>query len=459
MKKFIAAVVSVAMCLVLAPCAFAGEWVDCSEQFEDVSDNEYYVGELNYALYHGFVNGTGSGLFAPDESITRGQFITMLGRALGVVEDEAEPVFEDVPIERYYASYIDWAAEAGYVGGISPRRFAPESVLTLEQMCAILADFVQANADVMNLREVTDAYKISENVSEWAKEAIQVCKECGLVSTGFWGDIFPTEEVSRADAVVAVTRLVRMLKHSAPEVSYESLMFGEYELIASHALEDEDAIDNNIRYMLKNGLTEIVLDASGVEWNTDGSDYGGAYAKVLQQYPEFGYKFVRTYGSDGDLIIVIYGLPYDEVELAGYQEDAMNAAIAIRASLYDSGELHDGMTETEKARVYYDWIVENCDYDWMSYYGRRDIPFAWMNYGVVVRHFATCQGYTAAYDLFLRLEGIETLAIQVPTHIWTSAKLDGVWYHSDPCWPDWKDEDPEEFFLMTPEDSMARDMT
>lgn len=458
MKKFIATVISVAVFVLLVPCACAADWVDSSTEFDDVSIGASYIGELNYALYHDLIDGTGGGMFSPEDGITRAQFIVMFGRAFGVSDVEANSVFEDVSVESYYFSYVNWAVEEGYIGGISPKQFSPESVLTLEQMCVILANYVNKHADVLQLQELTEEYKISGNVSAWAETSIQLCRKCGLISTDSWGDIYPSSEVSRADAVVAVVRLLRMAEHCVPGVAYESLMFGDYELIKTHKVDDTKAIDNNIRYMLKNGLTEIRLDVDFVEWNVEGSDYGRAYAKVLQQYPEFGWKFVRTNSNDGDLAIILYGLPYDYLNLGGYQEDAMFAALAIREELYESGQLREDMTEKEKAKVYYDWIVDACDYDWDSYHGRRDIPFAWMTYGVVVRHLATCQGYTAAYDLFLRLEGIETLAIQVPKHIWTSAKLDGVWYHSDPCWPDWMGGDPEDSFLMTSEEALARDM-
>ena len=42
----------------------------------------------------------------------------------------------------------------------------------------------------------------------------------------------------------------------------------------------------------------------------------------------------------------------------------MAAALAVREQLWESGRLPSAMTETEKARVYYTWICENCTYDY-----------------------------------------------------------------------------------------------
>ena len=82
---------------------------------------------------------------------------------------------------------------------------------------------------------------------------------------------------------------------------------------------------------------------------------------------------------------------------------------------------------------------------------------AYLAYGALVEGKAVCQGYVAAYDLLLRLEGIDCVAVtcQAASHGWTEATLDGVTYHIDPTWGDSTGQ-PNKYFAMTPEASWAR---
>ena len=90
------------------------------------------------------------------------------------------------------------------------------------------------------------------------------------------------------------------------------------------------------------------------------------------------------------------------------------------------------MSEYEKARVYYDWICSHCAYD----YGADDTSISHLPYAVFKNAKAVCDGYTGAYNLLLKLEGIDCTALGNETHIWTVATLDGESYHIDTTWGD-----------------------
>ena len=118
------------------------------------------------------------------------------------------------------------------------------------------------------------------------------------------------------------------------------------------------------------------------------------------------------------------------------------------------------MTQKEKARVYYDWVVAHCNYDWDDYKGVESRPASHISYGVFEGGLAVCQGYTAAYNLLLRLEGIacstETALYNLQPHLWTTAMLDGVVYHIDATWGDQNNVPADKYFCMTSEASWAR---
>ena len=108
------------------------------------------------------------------------------------------------------------------------------------------------------------------------------------------------------------------------------------------------------------------------------------------------------------------------------------------------------MTEREKALVYYLWISANCDYEKdASTTSLSHIPYNLFQNGIAV-----CDGYTGAYNLLLKLEGIECSAYLTEDHIWTVATLDGEEVHIDTTWGDTGDGGNPLYFAMTPEVSL-----
>ena len=68
---------------------------------------------------------------------------------------------------------------------------------------------------------------------------------------------------------------------------------------------------------------------------------------------------------------------------------------------------------------------------------------------------AVCDGYTGAYNLLLKLEGIDCYALPNATHIWTVATLDGTDYHIDTTWGDSGNSINYDYFAMTPSGSWS----
>ena len=129
----------------------------------------------------------------------------------------------------------------------------------------------------------------------------------------------------------------------------------------------------------------------------------------------------------------------------------MQSAIAVHDDLWSQGLIEEGMTDYEKAKVYYTWICENTAYDDKAdEKSRSHIPYRLFTEGLAV-----CDGYTDAYNLLLKLEGIDCYALSNSSHIWTVATLDGVSYHIDTTWGDSSNKVDYRYFAMTAAQSRA----
>ena len=103
----------------------------------DVKRGSYYYDAVLWAMQEGVTTGMGKNLFAPDATVTRGQFVTFLYRLSGAKSDAAHP-FTDVPAGSYYEPAIAWAYSKGITTGTSKTAFSPDAPCTRAQIITFL---------------------------------------------------------------------------------------------------------------------------------------------------------------------------------------------------------------------------------------------------------------------------------------------------------------------------------
>ena len=144
--------------------------------FVDVDVNAPYYDAVVYVYENGIINGVSETemVFAPNTTMTRAMFVTVLGRMAGVdMADFADVTFADCEAGSWYAPFVEWAAQAGIVNGYSAESFGPMDEITVEQAAVILYRFAEymgystaADADLAN-------YADGAQVSEWAAEQMK----------------------------------------------------------------------------------------------------------------------------------------------------------------------------------------------------------------------------------------------------------------------------------------------
>ncbi|MCI5648708.1 MAG: S-layer homology domain-containing protein [Fusicatenibacter sp.] len=94
--------------------------------FVDISEDDYYYTAVLWAYENGITKGMDETHFAPNENVTRGQFVTFMYREKGEPEYSVENPFEDVKEDEYYTDAVLWAYENGITTGTDATHFAPE---------------------------------------------------------------------------------------------------------------------------------------------------------------------------------------------------------------------------------------------------------------------------------------------------------------------------------------------
>lgn len=109
-----------------------------NDPFTDVQPDAYYYNAVLWAAENGITAGTSATTFSPDATVTRGQAVTFLHRAVGSPAAGDGDPFEDVDANAYYADAVRWAAEQGITSGTSATTFSPDGPCTRAQIVTFL---------------------------------------------------------------------------------------------------------------------------------------------------------------------------------------------------------------------------------------------------------------------------------------------------------------------------------
>ena len=169
--------------------------------------------------YIGFVTereiflGTGSDAFSPDSGMTRAMFATVIGRlyerSYGKIEVSGDHTFTDCDYDDYYGKYVDWAADAGIIGGYGNVKFGPSDPVTREQMAAILYHFADFLGVLPNDMDTVLTYHDTDTISSWAKSAALYCQSSDIITGRDGRSFVPQGTATRAEVAVILERFIK----------------------------------------------------------------------------------------------------------------------------------------------------------------------------------------------------------------------------------------------------------
>lgn len=139
--------------------------------FRDVAQGEWFRDAVAYVYGAKLMNGTSPDLFSPWETTTRGMIVTILYRYEGSPA-AGMTSFPDVPPGEYYAAPVSWAAAGGVVKGYETGLFEPQNPITREQMAAILYRYAQQKGLDVSGRADLSVYADAGQVSPYAMDAM-----------------------------------------------------------------------------------------------------------------------------------------------------------------------------------------------------------------------------------------------------------------------------------------------
>jgi len=142
--------------------------------FIDIFETDSYYDAIEYVYENKLFKGVSANEFAPETTMTRAMFVTVLGRLASVDEDDyTDTSFEDAVPGTWYAPYVEWAADNGIVNGYGNGLFGVEDEITIEQAVVILARFADYIGVDLDTDAVLERFFDADEVADWAVEAMK----------------------------------------------------------------------------------------------------------------------------------------------------------------------------------------------------------------------------------------------------------------------------------------------
>ncbi|WP_417203256.1 S-layer homology domain-containing protein [Acetoanaerobium sticklandii] len=180
------------------------------------TENHWAKSDIEFVISRGLFSGTGDGKFSPNMPMTRGMFVTVLGKlAKADLTGFDSTDFKDVKSDAYYLPYIQWANTSGIVNGISSEEFAPDMPISREQMAVMLLNYIKAiNIDLAKLNE-ENQFADTDEMSTWAKEAVKAIQMSGILSGKPDNKFDPKGIATRAEVSSMLRRFIELMEESA----------------------------------------------------------------------------------------------------------------------------------------------------------------------------------------------------------------------------------------------------
>ena len=179
-----------------------------SAPFTDVVSGSWYEEAVLWAYENNITSGVGDHQFGPNQTVTRGQVVTMLWRIEESPMVESETTFSDVADGKWYTDAVVWAAANEIVAGYPDGTFAPNQNITRQELVTILFRYAGKKDPAAEAPEDVDlsGYSDAEQISTFAVAPMRWAVGTGVVSGTSSTTLSPKGTATRAQLVQMLYR-------------------------------------------------------------------------------------------------------------------------------------------------------------------------------------------------------------------------------------------------------------
>lgn len=258
-KRIVSFVLAITILVAVLPTtAFAANLTS----FRDVASTAWYHDAVDYVSRKGIMSGVGNNTFSPETTLTRAQLCQILYN-IEKKPHTSSGSFSDVSASAWYSGAVNWAAAQGIVNGTGNGLFSPDNPISREQMVTILYRYATyKNYNLSVLVSLSD-YSDANLLSSWAEDAMQWAVSEGIISGTTSTTISPQGTATRAQAATMLMRFCQRMEAKQAFYAKDIKDFGGETVInfdtsneTNFAVLVEDAVASE-----SHGLTNQIVSA------------------------------------------------------------------------------------------------------------------------------------------------------------------------------------------------------
>ncbi|HHW66605.1 S-layer homology domain-containing protein [Defluviitalea raffinosedens] len=282
-SKTVAFLVMLAMAVTMLPTSiYASAFSDIKGHWAEETIQSW--------IDQGLIGGYPDGTFKPKQDITRAEFMSLVNGAFGYKEGTTIN-YGDVSEEAWYYQAVSVASAAGYIGGYPDNTMKPKNPITRQEVAKIVATIKGLTVDESG----TNSFSDSLAMPAWSKGLIGAVVQEGFMSGYPDGSFKPSNNITRAEAVVTLNNALGAVKK---EIQKESGVV--YDAAGTYGSKDGiEVIENDV--VVK--ASDVTLTDMTIKGNLTLAKEIGEGEVTLKNVKVEGTTYV--YGGGENSIIIV----------------------------------------------------------------------------------------------------------------------------------------------------------
>ncbi|MBR3934786.1 MAG: S-layer homology domain-containing protein [Clostridia bacterium] len=219
MKKFLNLILCAVMMVSFVSSGYAMTQNEIIEHFQsvvnlkettfgDTADFPWAIKPIAELAKRGIVSGTGNGMFSPQNTVSRYEFVKMITGVCGLVNPDATLPHTDIPKDHWAYVYVASAYEAGLLDIFSKVIFNGVAPITREEIAYVAIEAMIKNGTIGSAYAPVADFTDEDKISDYAKTHVATLNELGVINGRDDGRFSPKDFATRAESAKIIYNIL-----------------------------------------------------------------------------------------------------------------------------------------------------------------------------------------------------------------------------------------------------------
>ncbi|MBQ8524274.1 MAG: CotH kinase family protein [Clostridia bacterium] len=183
--------------------------------FTDVKKTAWYYENVKAVYNSGIMEGKSDGIFAPNDSVTRAEFVTIMARlAKADTESCREHInnFTDAKKNAWYADAMGWGVKTGLVNGTAADKLSPNKPISRAEIATLISRLAD-HLGIILPGDINAEKSFSDvKAGKYYTDAVDLMRKSCIINGDGNGRFRPSATAKRSEAAAMISRFTECRK-------------------------------------------------------------------------------------------------------------------------------------------------------------------------------------------------------------------------------------------------------